>query len=265
MFRFFSVIDSQLVGAALVTILLMGGCDPQPLDLAGDRDSYSMYGLLDPAQDTQWVRIESIPEPTTGGASAPLDVRVMLENLDTGQTWTLHDSLMIVQTEPHHNFWTTAPIKPGTSYRLDVRNDGEIITWAETTTPARQPKITPESRARGGTVVVTDIDKLAALKMRYFTPFGFVDVSYYDHEFTRKTPDGYETFISVSDDLDSLNIRKLDSLKVIAAAGGPDWPEWKRYRDATIRDLAVPGSFSNVNGGKGIVGGIYRATDGSDG
>ncbi len=220
-----------------------------------------MYGVLDPAQDTQWVRIEPIAEPTGEGVASPLDVTVVLKNLDTGRTWTLRDSLMIVQTEPHHNFWTTAPIKPSTSYRLDIRSEDGVIAWAKTTTPERPPKITWGSQAQGGSVLVSELNKLAALKMRYFVSFGFVDVSYYDHELTRRTPNGYETFISVSDDLDSLNIRRLDSLTVIAAAGGPDWPEWERYRDATIHDLAIPDSFSNVNGGEGVVAGVYRATE----
>jgi len=250
-----------LWGATLV-VLLLAGCDPtfKPHNARDDR-AYSLYGVLDPAADTQWIRVEPLPEPTSEGTAPNLDATVTLENLDTGQTWDFHDSLMVVQTEPQHTFWTTAPIRAGTSYRVQARRSDDATTWAETTTPTEPPTIvrTGEDNAKDRSILIQDAEKLAGIKARYFGIYGYVyDVSYYAA--TQKTSAGYVTAIRPARDIERLGILGFDSLNVIAAAGGPDWPKWENYHRTSIFDLALPDSFSNVHGGHGMVSGVYRTS-----
>lgn len=250
------------VGIAALLAIVVAGCDPA-FDSLNARDDrvYSLYGVLDPAADTQWVRVEPLPEPTSEGTAPDLDATVTLENLDTGQTWEFHDSLMVVQTEPQHNFWTTAPIRAGTRYRVEARRSDDATTWATTTTPAQPPTIvrTADDNAKDSGILIQDAEKLAGVKARYFGIYGYVyDVSYYAA--TRKTSAGYLTEIRPARDIERLGILGIDSLKVIAAAGGPDWPKWENYRRTSVFDLALPDSFSNVRGGHGMVSGIYRTT-----
>jgi len=268
----------SLLLAFLGTGLLVLGCDSsvQAFDPSTERH-YSVFGVINPAQDTQWVRVEPLPEPTSAGAPRELDATVTLENLETGQKQTLRDSLVeIFRDEFQHNFWTTTSIAPGTSYRLVVSNPDGDTTQATTTTPSVPPSIDvqgdillpctqpPESNVFDLSV---ETDEVAALQMRYFQTFvGLSQTFDFDsYDDVTKTEDGYMAQINYRDDLITTNRTRervciVDSARVIAFAGGPDWPEWARFNDATISQVARPDSFTNVQGGLGMFGGVYSDT-----
>lgn len=264
-----------LIGAGGLLI----GCDPTvQVGQESDRHHYSMFGILNPAQDTQWVRVEPLAPPTTEGAPRDLGATVTLQNRRTGQTWTLRDSVMeVFPGEPQHNFWTTAPIAPGTSYRLVVRGDEGDSTWATTTTPQSPPTtivqgaiylpcLTSIEEANTFDVRVQDVERLAALRVRYFQTFG-ESVSYeFDwYEEVRGSGGEYVVQVNYLKNLRTTNRRIgepciADSGRVITAAGGPDWPEGVRYRNAPVSEVARPDSFTNVQGGLGMVAGVYTDT-----
>lgn len=271
-----------ILGGLFLGILLLVGCDAsvQPFS-SSDKYRYSIYGALNPAQDTQWVRVEPLQEPTSEGVSdEPLDATVTLENVDTGQTWVLRDSLTeVFRDELQHNFWTTAPIAPDTPYRVVVQNAEGETTSASTTTPVRPPSVevksalrlpcTPPQESNRFGIVLTEVDKLAALRMRYYqSPFGPTEVFEFDHfDAVTKGEARYEGSINYAEDLQSIRQTPgrsclADSAKVIVASGGPDWPEFSRYSGATISELARPDSFTNVDGGHGTVAGVYTDTVG---
>lgn len=271
-----------LGGAVLGVVLLLGGCDTSVQAVVpSDRYHYSVFGVLNPVEDTQWVRVEPLAASTSAGAPSTLDVTVTLEKLSNGRTWTLRDSLMeVFEGEPQHNFWTTATIEPGTSYRLTVANSDGDTTQAQTTTPSAPPEVTPLGPIRlpcldtdGANTFDVRVDgskELAGLKVRYFqnfrgVPLTFLFDSYADAE--RRDDTVYTATVNYLEDLRTTNQTRsrqciADSAHVIAAAGGPDWPEWARYNDASISEVARPDSFSNVKGGHGMFSGVYtsRAT-----
>ena len=264
-----------LVGAGMLLL----GCDPtvQAIE-ASDQHHYSLFGILNPAQDTQWVRVEPLPPPTTGGAPRTLDATVALQNVETGQTWTLRDSLVeVFPDEPQHNFWTTAPIAPGTSYRLVVRGADGDSTWATTTTPEAPPTTVvrgaiylpcaPEvPEANLFTVRVRNVQALAALRVRYFQ--SFEEKVSYDFDWYREAIGSDSTYVAQINYYKNLRTtnRRIgqpciaDSGKVITAAGGPDWPTGTQYRDASLSEVTRPDSFTNVQGGLGMVSGVYTDT-----
>ena len=265
--------------ALLSTVLLTAGCDTSVEAIVPSEEyHYSMFGVLNPAQDTQWVRVEPLPEPTSGGAPRSLDATVTLRNQATGQSWTLRDSLMeVFRDEVQHNFWTTAPIRPDTPYRITIQNTEGDSTWATTTTPAVPPDILVESNIQipclqtdGANVFdvrLENVEEMAALQIRYFQTFqGFnytFDFDSYDD--ANQVEGGYSAEINYLSDLETTNRTRdrrciVDSAKVIAATGGPDWPEWARYNDATVSEIARPDSFTNVQGGHGMVSGVYTDT-----
>lgn len=266
-------------GIFLVAVLVVTGCDTSVEALVpSDEYHYSVFGVLNPVQDTQWVRVEPLAEPTSSGAPESIDAEVSLENLDTGQTWVLRDSLMeVFRDEFQHNFWTTAPISPGTSYELTVRGAEGETTHAATTTPERPPAILVESaiqlpcspvpEANRFEVTIEEVEELAALRMVYYqSPFGPTEVFDFDHyDDVEQTSGGYAAFINYFEDLQSARRTRqrtclADSAKVVAASGGPDWPEWARYRGAPLSQVARPDSFSNVEGGHGLLAGVYPDT-----
>lgn len=267
------------VAGLVLGTLLLSGCDTsvEPFTENGEYH-YSVFGILNPPQDTQWVRVEPIAPTTAEGVSSDLDVTVTLENLDTGQEWTLRDSLMeVFRDEFQHNFWTEAPIDASTSYRLTVRGPGEKRTRATTTTPTGPPTISIEDpivlpcvtpqEANRFQIQLTDVEELASLQVHYFqSVFGPKEIFRLDHyEDARQTNRGYSAFVNYFEDLQTA--RQLpesscmaDSAKVVAAAGGPDWPAWAQYQEATLPQLARPDSFTNVEGGHGLLSGVHTDT-----
>lgn len=264
-----------LIGAGM----LLFGCDPTvQVAQPSDRYHYSMFGILNPAQDTQWVRVEPLGPPTTGGAPRTLDATVHLRNERTGQWWTLRDSVMeIFPGEPQHNFWTTAPITPGTSYRVVVRGADGDSTWVTTTTPQDPPDTfvggaiylpceTRNEEANTFEVRVRTPNELAALRVRYFQTFDrrvSYDFDWYDA--ATREEEAYTAQVNYYEDLRTTNSQIgrpciADSGKVITATGGPDWPAGAHYRNASISTVARPDSFTNVQGGLGMVAGVYTDT-----
>lgn len=271
--------SQSVVLAVAVTAILITACDTSVRPtVPSDEYHYSVFGILNPAQDTQWVRVESLEAPTSGGASSSLDATVTLENLETGQTWTLQDSLMeVFRDEFQHNFWTRAPIAPSTSYQLTVKNADGNTTQASTTTPARPPSIRIENpirlpcvapvEANRFEVSLTQVEELAGLRVLYYqSVYGPTQIQEYDHYgSSSQTDEGFSAVINYYQDLQSAQRTMsrpclADSAKVVAAAGGPDWPEWARYHDASISQLARPDSFTNVEGGHGTLAGVYLDT-----
>lgn len=273
--------------ACIGTIVLVFGCDTSVQALKpSTKYHYSVFGVLNPIRDTQWVRVEPLGTPTSEGAPQNLGVTVTLENLNSGRKWTLQDSLVDtfagVPGEPQHNFWTTAPIDVSTSYRLVVRNDEGDTTTATTTTPDGPPRIevkgpirlpcfTQSPRANQFEVQIIPGGALAAMKVRYFQRFTFRGVEEeFQNDFdwyseVMRTGNTYTVLVNYLRDLEGTRHPPgqpcaVDSAYVIAAAGGPDWPEWASYHDATISEIARPDSFTNVKGGLGMFSGIYPDT-----
>ena len=259
--------------------MLLFGCDPtvQAIE-ASDEHHYSVFGILNPAQDTQWVRVEPLPPPTTDGAPRTLDATVALQNVETGQTWTLRDSVVeVFPDEPQHNFWTTAEVAAGTSYRLVVRGADGDSTWATTTTPEAPPTTVVQGaiylpcladvpEANLFTVRVRNVQALAALRVRYFQ--SFEEKVSYDFDWYREAIGSDSTYVAQINYYKNLRTtnRRIgrpciaDSGKVITAAGGPDWPAGTRYRNASLSEVTRPDSFTNVQGGLGMVAGVYTDT-----
>lgn len=245
---------------------------------ASDQYRYSIFGILNPVQDTQWVRVEPVGPPTSDGAPRTLDVSVTLEHAESGQTWSLRDSVMeVFPGEPQHNFWTTAPIAPGTSYRVVLRREGEKLTHATTETPDGPPPVRVQGdlklpcskrcpEANTFEVRVSTEKELAGMTVRYFQTFERVVTGDYDwYDQVTKRGSTHVVTINYLEDLRTLNSTMqrtciADSAKVITAVGGPDWPQWAHYHDASVSTLARPDSFSNVQGGHGLLAGVYTDT-----
>lgn len=117
--------------AALAFSLSLVACETafEPLD---DSDyPFSMTGYLDPAADTQWIRVMPLRQ-TVGTSDDPVDAVVRLEELETGRTIEFNYRLRVISSPVlqdaefnAHNFWTDEPIRIGHTYRLTAeRSDG---------------------------------------------------------------------------------------------------------------------------------------------
>lgn len=144
---------------ALVCLLLFSACE-EGVDPILDSDrNYSLWGVLDMARDTQFVRVVPI-RGTLLPDDGPLDADVRLHDLDTGASWTLRDSVLTFGERTAHVFWARMRPAAGHRYRVEVVTPGiDEVTSAEVRVPARPDAAVFDeivrSRVEGGTVVVT--------------------------------------------------------------------------------------------------------------
>ncbi|MFB6097830.1 MAG: hypothetical protein ABEK84_01690 [Salinibacter sp.] len=282
----------------VATLLLTPGCDPTVKVLRPSAQyQYSLFGVLNVAADTQVIRVEPLGDTTQIGAPPSIDATVLLKDLSTGEEVVLHDSIGRVGTQNVrvHNFWTTHPIRPSTTYRISVRENGRTVTTATPTTPSNAPDLshsntlllpciypTPANSKRGlNTFVVTarNVNRIAVADVIY-------PVTYQSERGPVATFNDFSHYGSIEEEGERFRIyyfyrRELTNLNpdpppgprkecagfeefthpyalAAVAAGGPDWPD--EWRGLPLDQIVSPDTFSNVRGGHGYVGGIYSDT-----
>lgn len=137
---------SLLTGLALLLIGCDNGFDPfAPTEL-----TFAIYGRLEAAADTQWLRVRPLqtsPEIIENGL---VDAVVTIEEIETGATTQMQDSVFRFQSYLDHNigisvsnFWSTMPIVPGRHYRVTAtRSDGAYSTATVRIPVITDPRVT---------------------------------------------------------------------------------------------------------------------------
>lgn len=136
-------------------ILIFYSCDQtfEPLQ-ENDKYYFSIYGYLDAAADTQWVRVgptrQDINEPPD-----PTGIKVTLEHIQSGKTIVMNDSLFA--SKGFLNYWTTMNIKNEQTYRITAERDGKA-SWVTVTIPQEipDPYVVQNDFPRGYNVYVDD-------------------------------------------------------------------------------------------------------------
>ena len=121
----------------LCCILLLNACN-QTFEPLGENNQYhfSIYGYLDVAADTQWVRVGTARE-SIDDIPDPSGISVTLQNMQTGEIVELQDSLFT----PGNllNYWTTLDIENEQTYRIKVDGTEGKSSHADVTTPKELP------------------------------------------------------------------------------------------------------------------------------
>ena len=150
------------LGAAVALAAAAAGCGGA-FDPRAEADVYfTLWGYLDASADTQWVRVSPVRE-TVDPAAGPLDADVVLERVATGEGTALRDSVFIYENGlAAHNYWTTAPVEPGETYRLRVRRSDGAETGATVRVPPAYPAPTlGDGRCQcPATVTVSGVERL---------------------------------------------------------------------------------------------------------
>jgi hypothetical protein len=120
---------------ALLGLAVTAGCDTSIQPFADETGLYSVYGYLAVAERQHTVRVRKLNDPVADDANSMLDATVTLENLTTGTTETLADSVVTFDGTDTHNFQVRQPIQPENTYRLTVRRSDGRVAQATATTP----------------------------------------------------------------------------------------------------------------------------------
>lgn len=257
-------------------LLVTAGCDEtfEPLNKEGTA-RFSMQGYVDAAADTQWLRIIPSRELLTQPPVKP-EMEVTLENLETGESVVMNDSLFEGDRGTYFvNVWTEMAVEPAQTYRLTAKQaDGATSSVTVTTPPDFPAPIfqQPDTPCNSG-ITIPGVERLADVKSVWRIVFYFAgqpDERYYaipyrDKAFTLREG-GFAVQIYTVDELNQIMGGMLsppDSFKVLQrdifiASGGPEWNEDLSTIDELIYFL--PSQFSNVENGVGYVIGIVSKT-----
>lgn len=137
----------------LVAALLAGACEEtvDPI-LDSDRD-FTLFGTLDMARDTQFVRVIPIREQLLADdPGAPLNVVFTSTDLDSDETVVWRDSVITFSNGTvGHVFYAPLRLRAGHSYRIAVQPEGsEIVTSAVTTVPEAPVPVVEPPEVTGG-------------------------------------------------------------------------------------------------------------------
>lgn len=248
-------------------ILIFTGCDQtfQPLQ-KNDKYYFSIYGYLDAAADTQWVRVgparEGINEPPD-----PAGIEVILEHVQSGETVTMKDSLFA--SKSFLNYWTTMDIQNEQTYRITAERADEKSSSVTVTTPKEVPlPLVTEAEGFFDVYIDDSVEKPADVQVKWYViiaPRGIRQKRVYTFPLRDRIKHsevyGGTWQLTVDTNPQLVEIRKSNGgnmsvahRQFFVAAGGPEWDE----TITSIDDLEyfLDESTSNVENGLGYVIGI---------
>lgn len=128
----------------LVIILLFLSCDTTIDPLDRETGVYAIYGTLDLNKTSNYIRVRDLNVPFTSEATETIDAFVQLEQMNTGESFTLPVVRKDVQGVYEFNFVHELLPQPDTEYLLSVeRSDGEMVMATAKTPTKPDPVITP--------------------------------------------------------------------------------------------------------------------------
>lgn len=269
--------------AVLVPLLLLAfvtaGCEDSVNPFVeGDR-YFTLYGFLDTAADTQFVRVVALRKTLAYDSEASIDASVTTTELQTGRRIAWRDSLIRYPNGRFgHVFYAPFHPVPGRTYRLDVtRSDGKT-TRAETKVPV-VPNVTVQAPTISNPIGYTQRVQWEGID---FQPFG-IEVWYRLGPAAPRLP--FRDIVihyppaEMRDGKLTVNVKlTTDVEKVIKAKDSPEalsqvpllgiglrlsMPDsaWRPPGGVFDPELLVqPGVFTNVENGFGFFGSANRYT-----
>lgn len=245
-----------------------------------DKFFFTMYGFLDAAADTQWVRIA----PVRGTFDAPPeipDMEIFIDDLENGSTIEMNKILVQFGNQFNViNAWTDREIISGQTYRVRAKNPNgnESQVVVSIPDPFPVPKlltVTVPGSPPDYFLIIDEVEHLADVQSRWHyresTPFweeeryfvfslksdaivvGTNEGSY----MVKLKPDDEKEYIMNESLVLSIPGGEIEFLEnqIYTASAGPEWDD----NISSIDDLVytLPDGFSNIENGLGYMVGIY--------
>lgn len=262
--------------AVAVMMGLAAGCD-NTVDPFIESDRYfTIFGYLDTASDTQYVRVIPFRKDLGGTADDTLDVEVTSTVAESGVVHEWRDSVITYSDgSVGHVFYAPFRPLPGRQYTFRVERPDGGASWAETIVPpaekvdVTQPPVSatpPISQ----TVTWRDIEAEPFRVEVWYRfseyppnqPFSDFVVTYDD--IGRPLDDGsWEVTVTLSDDLEEIQPSVSDGSPLLGVGMRLTMSDdaWRPPDGAFNREVLVqPGTFSNVEHGFGYFGSVNQYT-----
>ncbi len=256
-------------------------CEEDVVAVLGTELPFSMFGVLTPQSDTQWVRVFPIEGRLEPAPPGPLDAQFTSTDLLTGEQRVWQDSLIQEENGQFaHVYWSSFAAPFGRAYRLEVERSDGAASHVEVEVPGPATLVLPARTDLAPpllTVFVqgTDVPNLIRIEVtyryRYLTPAGIeigTATLTYDGK-QRRVAGGWVIDLTPRGDLRTLqrlieqnttvdpNIGlKLAKLTIRLIVANAEWDPPGGVFDADV--LVQPGTLTNVENGFGFVGAGYR-------
>lgn len=268
-------------------ILVLTSCEEDVARPDPHAYPYSMWGVLTPLADTQFVRVFPIETRLSPGEPEPLYAQFVSTDVLTGIERAWRDSVLFDSTGVGHVFF--APFQPewGHHYRLEITRDDGASSWVEVEIPERMTLVLGETDTTRSVILSASIQGGAEHLLRSeveiyvsyvigFTPpptslpiFEYFRYTIPYDERLRHTAEGWELtidlermyspiFSEVSRDEDFISREGIRLLLVTyrVLVTNEEWMPPDGVFDENV--LIQPGVMENVENGFGFVGGGYR-------
>lgn len=280
---------SLLVPFAFAAMLV--GCETSVDPIVGTDRAFSMYGVIQPRSDTQWVRVYPVVERLEPTRPDTLPVRVTSTDVDRGQTIVWQDSVIREDDGRYaHVFWNPFRARYGRTYRVEVTGEDGSATRVEVPVPENAALALQEPDTSSGgaspvivpVVVNNDVPRLINLEVEYYvqydleensgpfdSPTARMAVSYNGAQ--QQVEAGWRIPIDLTKDFRILQERLIladlwnpevglvmrnMTLRLVVANEAWDPPGGEFDPNVMVE----PGAMSNVEDGFGFVGAGYRLT-----
>lgn len=281
--------SSAALCALLVALAVpLVGCDEEVTAVLGTDVPFSLFGVLSPQLDSQWVRVYPIEESLNPSIPDRLDALFESTDLQTGQSHVWRDSVIQdVLNQEAHVFWLPIQVEYEHTYRLEVRRSDGAESHVEVSVPPRtevvigSPIVAP-GRVRLPISILGQAPRLNRIEIIYSVTFqpvvregqrsDRVSVSYDGEQ--QRTADGWEIWTDLARDFNRVGDvveRRIEqpydrgvglvlnemTLRLIVA--NESWNPPGGVFDPTV--LVQPGTMRNVENGFGFVGAGYRVEE----
>lgn len=271
-----------LLTAVTVSFLILG-CEENITAVTGTDQAFSLYGVLRPVADTQYISIYPITDLLAPTEPEPLEGTVTATDQTTGESYELRDSLVLEENGHYAHFaWMPIRARYGHTYRIRVENLENQVSTTEVTVPQeasleiREPEETFSVGVTNPVFVTEEVPRLMNVEVEYHIKFAEgepqatttrMTVSYNDEP--REMDGGWIVDVNLSNDFEKLRSRlqilgdwsvsygiALLDMTIRLAVVNEEWdPPGGNFDDDV---LVQPGTMSNVENGFGFVGAGYR-------
>ena len=270
---------------AMMALLGLSACEEDVVAVTGTDVPYSIYGVLSPQLDSQWVRVFPVEERLVPATPESLDAQVVSIDRTTGEQHVWQDSVIVDFADQYaHVYYAPFQARFGHTYEIAaIRSDGAEST-VEVTVPSEAEIIPQDPVIRLVSVVQPvfirgDVPGLVQVEVDYAVAYKVANET--DIESDRivipyllrheKTDGGWivpidlrrdflEVTASLAQQVDvgfdlRVGIILLNvTLRFIAA--NEAWDPPRGIFDAEV--LVQPNAMRNVRNGFGFVGAGYR-------
>lgn len=271
--------------AVMLAIFSLTACEDEVVAVTGTDNPFSMYGVISPQLDSQWVRVFPIEDRLVPAKPEPLDAQVVSTNLTTGEEHIWRDSIIVDFANQYaHVYWAPFAAMYDHSYRIEVRRADGANSSVMVTVPGRAELALGTPQVQAGSVVqpvLVDqaVPKLIEIYVDYRIAYRPTDrdqivtdvvTVQYVLEHVREG-DGWLIPVDLEDDYDAVAGIVFDELEVgidqtigiilLSATtrlivANEEWDPPAGVFDPEM--IVEPGVLDNIENGFGFVGAGYR-------